>query len=227
MFKKIILSPFLAPTFFFLWEVVWLAFPLFLPYKTLLPWAEEGGIIDDMTYISYGIAFISLVCVHKSFEEKGRQLSYWVFFFLLTSLLLREMGVQHWLTSTDSTAFKIRFFTNPNNPLHEKVISACVLSCVALAVIYLAIKYLKTLVLGIFKTDTISWTMGTFGAVGIVGKIVDRIPGHYRKITKELMNDEYRVYFLFFEETSEMLLPLLIALALIQYSILKRNHLRQ
>jgi len=227
MFKKIVLSPFLTPVFFFLWEIGWLAFPLFLSYKILLPWAGEGALIDNLTYASYGIAFITLICVHKSFDTKEQRFSYWVFFFLLTCLLLREMGVQHWLTSTDSTAFKIRFFTNPNNPMHEKVISACILTCVAVAVIYLAVKYLKSLISGIFKADTISWTMGTFGFVGIVGKIVDRIPGHYRKITKELMPDEYRVYFLFFEETSEVLLPLFIAFALIQYSILKQNHLRQ
>lgn len=227
MFKKVILSPFLAPSFFFLWEVIWLLFPVFLSCQTLFPWAEEGGLIDTLTYFSYGIAFLSLICTYKFFETKEQRFSYWVFFFMLTCFLLREMGVQHWLTSTDSTAFKIRFFTNPNNPIHEKIISVGILGTVALAVLYLAIKYAKSLIQGVFKADTIAWTIGTFGAVGIIGKIVDRIPGNYRKITKELMADEYRIYFLFFEETSEVLLPFFIALALIQYAILKKNHLRQ
>ncbi|MBO7332158.1 MAG: hypothetical protein J6U64_00655 [Alphaproteobacteria bacterium] len=96
MFKKVLLSPFLAPVFFVLWELVWLLFPLFLPCKTLLPWADEGNLIDNLTYASYGFAFISLISVSRFFDTKKERFSYWVFFFLLTCWILREMGVQHW-----------------------------------------------------------------------------------------------------------------------------------
>lgn len=221
--KRILLSPFSAPVFFFVWILFWMTFPVFLPYQTLEPWAEETGIISITTYASYGIAFIAALMMRKCFDTRTLKVSYACFVFMLTCLLFREMGIQHWLTSTDSTAIKLRFFTNPNNPAGEKMVVAGLLLLVFGVVAFLAIRYLKYLITGVFKIETLPWTIGSLGVAGIVCKIADRIPGHYRKITQTWMAPEWKIYFTFLEETTEILLPLFIALAFIQYGLIKRE----
>ena len=221
--KKIFLSPFWAPAFFFMWVLFWMSFPVFVPYQTLEPWAEETGVISITTYTGYLFAFIAAFLARKCFDTRILKISYGCFVFLLIAMLLREMGVQHWLTSTDSTAFKLRFFTNPNNPVAEKIFAAFLLFIVFGTILFLAVRYLKYLIKGVFNLETLPWTIGTLGASGIICKIADRIPGHYRKMTHEWMAGEWKIYFTFLEETTEILLPIFIGVAFIQYMIIRHN----
>ena len=121
------------------------------------------------------------------------------------------------MTKTDTTAFKLPFFTNPNNPLHEKLIASYILLVVAIVVIYLLVRYLPILFKSFFRFNPIAWTVATLGGTGIVCKIADRFPGNYKKIMETPLDPSIHAYIELFEETTESALPLLFALALIQY----------
>ena len=82
---------------------------------------ERIGLTETLTYLFYGLGGGIVFMLYEDHLNTPRQKTYYYMCFLWFCALLREMGVQHWLTTHDSTAIKIRFFTNPNNPLYEKV----------------------------------------------------------------------------------------------------------
>lgn len=218
--KSILLNPLLAPlcvlcyvTLLFLWNINQSASDIFLFCDTVL---------EFTTYLSYGIGLLVALWFYKDFGRHMR-LPYLLFLFLLFCAALREMGIQHWLTSTDTTAFKIRFFTNPTNPLSEKILAASILATVGGVVLYLLIRFIPSIIKGFFKFNPLYWTICTFGGTGIVCKIADRIPGNYRKATGVSMDPYLHSLFELLEESTESLLILLFALAIIQYHVLQKK----
>ena len=142
--------------------------------------------------------------------------------FLSFVLFMRELGAHHWLASKDSTAFKIHFFTNPDNPLHEKLIAGAIVIVILTAAGYLLYRYVKPLIVGFFKLNPLCWTLATFGGFGIVCKIADRLPSIYSRRTGVAFTQDTVDFFSLTEETGEMLLPLLLMLALYQMNALKK-----
>lgn len=76
----------------------------------------DGGFVDVAGYVGYA-ALLVVLWKNRGVLEKR---SFRMFVFFAVSAVLREAGIQHWIASRDTTAFKIRFFLNPYNPLHEK-----------------------------------------------------------------------------------------------------------
>ena len=178
---------------------------------------------EVITYMVYALSFIVIVWCWKAVETKEQKIAYVFSCFLWLCALLREAGIQHMLTQTDSTAFKIAFFRNPNNPLYEKIIAGALLALVAGVVGYLLIKYTVKIVKGFFKLDPFYWTICTLGVIGVIGKMADRIPGNYNKYFGERMGADAIAWFSLTEETFEALLPALFALALIQFYLMQKN----
>ncbi len=218
--KQIILNPLFAPAcvliyigLFFVGQITADADAIF---------AFTSSATEVITYAAYALAgVVALFCLR---DFRGKQLlPFGLFVFLFICALLREMGAQHWLTKTDSTAFKIRFFTNPNNPLSEKIIAFAILAVVVTAVLYLLIRFVPGLVKGFFRLNPITWTVATLGGTMVMAKIADRLPGNYRKMMDMPMDPSVHAYIELLEESSESTLPLLFACALIQYHLSKRK----
>ena len=223
MFKKIFLSPFFAPVaFLFAWVMFMKACFVYAPTNHVLELTEDGEIIDTIAKMGYVILIAVLLLVCNDFKDR---LHAWgIYLFFAICCFLRESGIQHHLSQTDTTPFKSRFFTNPNNLLSEKIIFGAVLVIVLAAVLYLAIKYAKHLVTSFFKLDTITWSVATLCTVGIVGKIVDRYPSNYRKAHDNVPLPENIYTFLqIVEESSEMFLPYLAILILWQFHLKTEN----
>lgn len=178
---------------------------------------EKSGATEVLTYVSYGFAAGIVLCLYKDHIHTHRQTTYFALLFLWLTALLREMGIQHWLTTHDTTAIKIKFFTNPNNPLYEKIISASLVLLVLVVVCYLIFKYFKPMVVGFFKFKTIYWTIATFGVLTISTQFIDRFPANYVKATGTHLTEPVRFFLKIFEEGGESLLPLLFALAFVQF----------
>lgn len=181
----------------------------------------DQTVLEITTFSCYALSLIAMIWFSSQLQKSDRPT-----FILLIALwfcaLFRELGIQHWLTTTDSTAFKIRFFTNSNNPLSEKILAGLILLGVFAIVTYLLIKYAKKIMGGFFKLDPLYWTICSFGAAGVVCKIADRIPGNIRKMNGGIsMDPTIHAYMEIIEESSEALLPLLFAVALIQYILTK------
>ncbi len=222
MLKKIFLSPFFMPVAFL---AVWLSFMgvLYFGYPAdVLRFTEEGKFIEIITHLGYITLIAVLLVVAADYQDKIK--SWGIYLFLALCALLREMGIQHHLSKTDTTPFKSRFFLNPNNPLSEKIVFGAMLLIVAGAVVYLAVKYSKHLVHSFFKLNTVTWSIAVLCMVGVCAKIIDRFPSNWRKAHNGVpLSDEVYTICQLLEESSEMFLPYIAALILWQYHLLKKN----
>lgn len=221
MMKKMFLSPFFTPIAV---VAVWGAFMVVMHYcfpEIFLQITEDGELIEHITHFGYValIAVLMIVCA----DYKDKMMTWGMFLFLAMTAFLREQGIQHHLSRTDTTPFKSRFFLNPNNPLSEKIIFGLVLLIVAGAVLYLAIKYTKHLVVSFFHFNTITWSIAVLCVLGVVAKIVDRFPSNYRKAHGQPLPEDVYAWFQMIEESGEMLLPYIAIVALYQYHLAHRD----
>ncbi len=184
----------------------------------LTDFSKVWGIIDCSTYVCYIALFISLSFCRKDFVTKTEKNMWLIFCFFAGAAFLREAGIQHWLTFTDTTAFKLRFFTNPNNPLFEKIIAFFCLALISGLFIYTMFLYLIPAFKGFFLKMSGSWTVITLLSTGAVCKIVDRLPSNLKK--SGIFLDENGTLFgvlQICEETLELMLPVLGVIALMQF----------
>lgn len=222
MLRKVFLSPlFMSAAFLILWlsfmGVVYFGFP-----KDVLALTEEGAFIEVVTHLGYVILIAVLLSVSDDFQGKIK--SWGIYLFLAICCLLREAGIQHHLSKTDTTPFKSRFFLNPNNPVSEKIMFGAILLLVFGAVLYLAIKYSKHLIMTFFKFNTVTWSVAVLCTVGVCAKIVDRFPSNWKKAHDGVpLPEDIFTIFQLLEESSEMFLPYIAVLILWQYHLLKKN----
>ena len=218
--KKYFLTPLFAPlaTLFFLTIFAFLSIVIF---NGDMSFFEDNHVCGISTYTFYGLALFTLIFCAKDFKDKKTE--FFVFLFLLVAALFREMGIQHWLTKTDSTAFKLRFFTNPNNPISEKIISASILLVVSFCVLYLIFKYTPKIWRGFWHKETVYWTICSLCAMGILSKFADRLPGNYRKSTGEELDAGIALFVKIIEECGEAILPVLVIIALLQFHFIRKK----
>jgi len=215
-FKSFLFTPVSATILCLLFtNIIFIFFPYSIPKIT-----DDFHFIDIITIISYVVLLATLIIFYKDFSNKT---DYSIYIFLTIVAFLREMGAQHWLTTTDTTAIKIRFFTNPNNPFHEKIISFFVILAVVIPIIYIAKKFALYLVKKFLKFDTVSWSIGTFFAFAIIGEIFDRFPSGFRKHFGIALNDLIKNNMEVLEESTEMFFSFILIVAIIQYHMIKNS----
>lgn len=185
---------------------------------------EEIGVTEFSTYLFYGIgAIIISFCAKDFFSDKSKLKSFIAIVFLYITMILRDMGAQHWLTSHDTTVTKIRFFTNPTNPLYEKIIAAVVMLGILAILLYMFLKHIKPFIKGLFKLEPVSWSIFTLFIWTIITQIADRFPAEYLKATGIALTEPITFTLKILEEGGESLLPLLIAIAFLQYHYSKNS----
>lgn len=184
----------------------------------LTDFTEVWGPTDWATYVCYLILFSALFVYRTDFRTKSEKNVWIIFCFFAGAAFLREAGIQHWLTFTDSTAFKLRFFTNPDNPFSEKIIAFLCLFSISGLFIYTMFLYLIPSFKGLFLKMPGSWTIITLLSTGAVCKFVDRLPSNLKKAGIVLDRDGtlFGVCQIC-EETMEMMLPVLAVIALMQF----------
>ena len=221
MLKRFFLSPFFMPVAFLVCYLSFMAVIYFGGNDNILSYTKEGGIIEFICHFGYILLIAFLLVVSNDYKENVR--SWGGFLFLGLVAFLREAGIHHHLSRTDTTPFKSRFFLNPNNPWEEKVIFGALLLVVLSAVLYLAFKYTKHLIKSFFEMNIVTWSIATLCFVGVVGKIVDRFPANYRKANNGVaLSDDVFEIFQLCEEASEMFLPYIAILILLQYRMIKK-----
>lgn len=219
--NKILFNPLIAPLCTLLYVCLFCLFLWPASADYLFYFADHQ--LEIITAICYVISLPIIIYVIRDFKTAEERRTYYLFFFLWICAVLREAGIQHWLTQTDTTAFKIRFFTNPNNPLYEKLVAGYLLLTVVAVGIYLLIRFTPKIFKGFFKADPLYWTICTLGGMGILAKLADRIPGNYAHITGTFMAPEYKAHFELVEEVCETTLPLLFAFAFVQYHFMQKD----
>lgn len=222
MLKKLFLSPlFTLVAFIVLWGIFVGSVYQWWP-EDVFRVTEEGELIEIITHVGYVLLIAMLLVVCDDYKDRIK--SWGIFLFLAICAFLREGGIQHHLSKTDTTPFKSRFFLNPNNPLGEKVIFGLVLLVVLGAVLYLVYKYAKHLVVTFFKFDTVTWSIAVLCVVGVFSKIIDRFPANYRKAHDGVgLTRDTQWLCSMLEESSEMFLPYIVMIILWQYHLLKEK----
>lgn len=198
---------------------------IFFP-DNLRDFTADEGPMDIMTYLCYAVLFAALFKFRGDFTADTEKRFFYIFCFFAAAALLREAGLQHWLASKDTTAFKIRFFTNAANPLFEKIVSAACLLTIVVLFTYTMVVFLPPAVKGFFKKMPGSWTVITLLSAGALSKIADRLPANLKE-EGFVLDRQGMVFGLMetFEETMEMLLPVLAVVALIQFHIGKTKNI--
>lgn len=218
--KKMFLSYLFAPAFYcVLWGGLLAVVLIFFPDQKFAI-TTDGQIIDVLTYIGYALMLITMLLFARDFKDK--MFSWCIYFMLGICALLREAGIQHHLSSTDSTPFKSRFFLNPENPMSEKIIYGAVLLIIFGALIYLFVKYARHLITSFFKLNTITWSVATFCSVLVFAKLADRIPSHWRHLNHlDALSRNFIDIWSLLEESSELFLPYLVIIIFMQFHLLK------
>ena len=115
--KKVFLSPFFTPiAFTALWVTLITVVLCFFPEQKFLI-TQEGQILEIFTNIGYVLMLAAMMYFARDYSDKIT--SWGIYLFLGMCAFLREAGIQHHLSKTDTTPFKSRFFLNPNNPWGE------------------------------------------------------------------------------------------------------------
>ena len=79
---------------------------------------QDVGATETLTYLFYGFGGGIIFCCAKDFMSDSSKIkTYSAIVFLYIVMIFRDMGAQAWFTTHDTVITKIRFFTNPNNPL--------------------------------------------------------------------------------------------------------------
>lgn len=203
----------------------WLIEICFYNDDPMLFYAENKG-LEIITYTLYVLALLVVVWFSHGRIAPDKKSTFWALLFLWFAAFLREMGVQHWLTRHDTTAIKLRFFTNPNNPLHEKLIAAFLVIVVVGTALWLFFKYLKQILKGFFALNPLYWTIVTFGGILVISQFCDRFPSKYFKATHIHLGTDVLYWLKLFEEGGEACLPILFALGFIQYALQKKKNIR-
>ena len=183
-----------------------------------------GTFLYEFLYCGYAVLLCGLIYFYRDYKGAGAKTDWLVYFLLSVCALLREAGIQHHLSSTDTTPFKSKFFLNPENPLYEKIVFGIVLLLVFGMVIYLAVKYTKHLVTSFFKMNTVTWSTAVLCCDLVFAKFADRFPGNWRHAHDglSLPREQIEIWSLL-EESSEIFLPLTAFIILWQYHLLLKS----
>lgn len=220
--KKIFLLPLFTPLAFLItWGIFLAVIFIFFPEQKFKI-TESGEIIEKMTHGGFILLIAALIYFLRDFKTKNEKISWVIFLILSISALLREMGIQHHLSSTDTTPFKSKFFLNPSNPLSEKILYGLVLLIVFGMIGYLAVKYTKHLITSFFKMNTVTWSTAVLCCTLVFAKFADRFPANYRHSHAEPLSQNTIEIWSLLEESSEVYLPLLAIIILWQYHLIKK-----
>lgn len=220
--KKIFTSPFFTPVIFTVLWVSLVAVVLFFYPNQKFAITTDGEILDIITNVGYVLMIATMLILAGDYREKTT--SWGIFLFLGIAAFLREGGIQHHLSKTDTTPFKSRFFLNPDNPVSEKIVFGLILLVIFGALGYLAVKYTKHLITSFFKLNPITWSTAVFCVVLLCAKFADRYPSNWRSMhDKTSLPQEQIAFWSLMEESLEMFLPYLVIVTMLQYHILLKS----
>ncbi|HQL50771.1 MAG TPA: hypothetical protein PLR91_06210 [Kiritimatiellia bacterium] len=125
--------------------------------------------------------------------------------------------------ATRGTPFKMKFLTNANNPLADRLIVAACFAVVILLCAGTLLYFLRRLLTGLFKLHPVCWSMGFFGGTIILIQITDRLPAVLRKDLGIRISESLHALMTALEEGQELLLPLFVVIAVLQAHFIYNN----
>lgn len=118
--------------------------------------------------------------------------------------------------ATKGTPFKMRFLTNPANPLADRLLVLFWFIVVIALCAGTLLWYIRPLIKGLFKFHPVCWSVAFLGGSVILINIFDRAGSVLSKRLDYAMSAQQQSLFTVFEEGQELLLPLIVIIAIIQ-----------
>ena len=214
-----------APVIFIVWSIILLCL-----WSTHSPeWIQahfdaDGASPIESATIGFFYLLIGLIWLVPAMRPSKRA-TFWKFDVSLVALIAicRELDWHKMLVhasdlpgATHGTAFKMRFITNPANPLSDRIL------VVLFFVVFFAvlggtlIVFLPRLFKGLFKLHPVCWSIGFLGGTGILVNIFDRTPSILRKKFDTVLTPPTEALMTAFEEGMELLLPIFAMVAILQ-----------
>ncbi len=184
---------------------------------------------DGMSFVesaTLGFFFLQLLCIWLIPPmAPGRRRVFWqIDFSLITFIAVARqldwhkamVKVSNLPGATTGTPFKMRFLTNPVNPLPDRLIVLFTFIVVIAVCATTLLAFAKPLFKGFFKRQPVCWSIAFLGGTTVLIQFFDRLPSIFRKKLHVQLSDPVRSLFSLLEEGLEVILPLLVILALCQ-----------
>lgn len=200
-----------------------------LNYPCPEPWIRryfdnDGCSCVEAATIAFFFLQLAFIWLFPPMARGGRRIFWQTAFSLITlAAVCRELDWHKALVdvsaipgATAGTPFKMRFLTNPANPLGDRLL---VLACFVLVITLCGgtlLYFLPKLWKGLFRLQPVCWSVAFLGGTCILVQAVDRAPSVLRKKFGIVLSDPVRSLLSVLEEGQELLLPLFVMLALVQ-----------
>lgn len=179
-----------------------------LPTQTVLQLMAEGGPIESATIFAYLFA-VALIWIARPADLKT-DIAGSVVLLMFTA---REMDMHKSIVGM--SMLKIRFYMG-DLPIAVKLQAIVILLPLILSLAYLIRRYAALLWQGVRKRQPVSITLATFLAVLVISKVTDRSLNILAEMTGYIAPDWMLALQLAFEESLELLLPVLVMVAITQ-----------
>jgi hypothetical protein len=215
----IVISPFFIPVIStFLFQFVINLLYIFVPLGELDSYIVEGGLLSKLTTMSYVIIFIAFIVVFSDFLRSGYLCEFFIFLLLALGAFAREHEWVHWFLGQD-VALNLKFIVNSSDRILERVLIVLILLLFIFALAYLARKYAVSIVIEFFNFGILAWSFAAFVFYFLLGQVIDLLPKVARFI-KFQVSEEFYLKLEVIEESTEFLLPIIVAMIFVQYHCL-------
>jgi hypothetical protein len=185
---------------------------IILSSEDMLLFVEEHGIVESGTVIFYFVALI-VVWLPKSIAVSDRY-TRTAGTIILLAMAAREADLHKYISGI--SMFKLRFWTG-HYPIGEKLLSALVIFPIAMAVLYIFIKFFKSCLAGFKARQADAMSVVTFFVVMIISKIIDRSLNAIHEVIGWVAPRWMVALQNALEEYLEFLLPILVIIFIYQY----------
>lgn len=171
---------------------------------------SEGRLVENATVVVYALAIIVALAVkHPHLAMRCHTA------LILAIMAARELDMHK--SFTTESMIKISYYSKPLDPVYIRVISACVvLTLLAFLLVYL--KHLKGFFMDLWRGRAYAVTMAAVLVILPVSKTFDSSPRMAKKFLAIDFPEELRLWLFLSEESLEFLMPVLILLAVVQFS---------
>ncbi len=172
---------------------------------------QEGRLVENATVVIYGLAIVVALAVNR--PNLGLRCH--------TALVLaimagRELDLHK--SFTTESMFKISYYMKPHDPVMIRVLAGC-LVLILLGVFLSYARHLKGVWRNLWEGRAHAITVAVVLVTVPVSKIFDSSPRMVHKFLGIDFPDELRFWLLLSEESLELLIPVLILLAVVQYNL--------
>ncbi|MBP7276380.1 MAG: hypothetical protein KBA51_09285 [Kiritimatiellae bacterium] len=172
---------------------------------------EDGG-VEVATVMLYIVAAILLaipkLCRHLP------PLSRIALLLLMIGAAAREMDF-HKLVG-DYSVFKVGFYLKSDIPIFHRLIAFCGVAAIFGSGLYIAVRHARDGWRALRSGEPWAWTVGTMIAAGAISKIADRSVDVLSSALGVTFSQSSIALIQAFEESTELLLPALVILAILQ-----------